>query len=112
MRCVNNSGEFKNVILISLNLPIDVATTPPTTEMEDPVRYCQHPKVELIIGCDSYGHHVKWGSRDNNVRDKSLCDHIIGNKLCIEARNQRSKFNRYYIEHNGNINIHPAPANI
>ncbi|CAG9831404.1 unnamed protein product [Diabrotica balteata] len=62
VKCPWGEGKNRELILASVYLPSDVATLPPTKEMEDLVDHCLSQKVELIIGCDSNSHHLGWAA--------------------------------------------------
>ena len=80
------ANKLTTVVLASEYLPLDLATPPPTREMEELVAHCRNQNWELIMGCDANAHHVTWGSEDNNAIGKSLYDYITGNNLSVSNR--------------------------
>lgn len=86
---VTLNNKVCTVLLVSLYLPFDNKTVPPTKELEAVVDYCTHNKYPLIIGCDSNSHHTSWGSTDVNKRGQSLLGYLLSKNL--EVLNVGSK---------------------
>ncbi|XP_030748230.1 uncharacterized protein LOC115876560 [Sitophilus oryzae] len=87
--CEDQKG-FK-LLLVSAYMPYDEENPPPEA-VRNLVREARRMSQQLVIGCDSNGHHIQWGSKDIKERGESIMDFILSNNLTICNRDNLPTF--------------------
>jgi hypothetical protein len=86
------NGAERRLVICSVYLPYDSEAPPPSRELQELVRYCEHEDLCLIVGCDSNAHHTAWGSTNCNGRGESLLEFLNTTNLEILNRGKEPTF--------------------
>jgi len=87
---IKSSQKERSFIVASVYMPIEV--TPPSTELEQLVHYCNTKNLPLIIGADTNAHHLWWGSHDCNQRGYMLSEYLATTDLEIANQGNEPTF--------------------
>jgi hypothetical protein len=64
----DEDGAERRLVVCSAYLLYDSEDPPPSTELEELVRYCENEKIQLLVGCNSNAHNTAWSSTNCNKR--------------------------------------------
>jgi len=84
-------GAERRLVVCSPYLPYGSEDPPPSTELEEFVRYCENENLYLIVRCNSNAHQIVWGSNNCNGRGDSLYEFL--NTTNLEILNQGEEHN-------------------
>lgn len=73
-------------------LPYDSSQLPPTPKLARLVDRMRIERSELLVGCDAYSHHIRWGSTDSNEKGDFYSDFIISENILVLNRSREPTF--------------------
>lgn len=85
-------GITRQALAVSLYLPYDSLTPPPSREMREVIGYASQHGLEIIIGCDANSHNTIWGSNDTNRRGEALLEFLASTELEVLNRGNEPTF--------------------